>query len=202
MTTQTTQVEKAKPGELEAVLGWLEVPGESVPAPADPEIDGQAEQVVGHLLTVDPKDAETITRGRNTIQNHGRGAAARGGAPQRDAEAAGAEALRGRDRGRRRRATRCVDLQDEGRGARSRASSTSSRAGSRARSDACRSSARRSSATSRDTRARATQLDAIVRALRSGREQLTRDNITLDRRPEGDARAADRSSKRRSSSGS
>jgi hypothetical protein len=39
MTTQTTQVEKAKSGELESVLGWLEVPGASVPAPADPEIE-------------------------------------------------------------------------------------------------------------------------------------------------------------------
>ena len=63
MTTQTTQVDQQKPAELESVLKWLDVPGATVPAPADPEIDGQAEQVVGHLLTVDPKDAEAISRG-------------------------------------------------------------------------------------------------------------------------------------------
>ena len=71
MATETTQVEKAKPGELEAVLGWLEVPGASVPAPADPEIDGQAEKVVGHLLTVDPKDVDAILRDKNSIQSLG-----------------------------------------------------------------------------------------------------------------------------------
>jgi len=72
MATQTTQVEeKAKSGELESVLGWLQAPGASVPAPADPEIEGQAEKVVGHLMTVDPKDADTIAQGRNTIQAMG-----------------------------------------------------------------------------------------------------------------------------------
>ena len=64
MTTQTTQPDKGKTPELESVLKWLDVPGVAVPAPADPEIDGQAEQVVGHLLTVDPKDADALTRGR------------------------------------------------------------------------------------------------------------------------------------------
>jgi uncharacterized protein YaaN involved in tellurite resistance len=70
MATQTTQTEK-KPGELESVLGWLDVPGASVPAPADPQLDGQADRIVGHLLTVDPKDVEAHARSKNAIQSMG-----------------------------------------------------------------------------------------------------------------------------------
>ncbi len=70
MTTQTTQPQEKKT-ELESVMSWLDVPGAAQPAPADPQLDGQADQIVGHLLTVDPKNADAQTRSRNAIQSMG-----------------------------------------------------------------------------------------------------------------------------------
>jgi uncharacterized protein YaaN involved in tellurite resistance len=69
MSTQTTQ--PAKKDEMQAVMAWLDVPGATVPAPADPELQTQADTVVGQLLTVDPKDVETQARTKNAIQSMG-----------------------------------------------------------------------------------------------------------------------------------
>ena len=177
MATETTQVEKPKSGQLEAVLGWLEVPGASVPAPADPEIDGQAEQVVGHLLTVDPKDAETITRGRNTIQAMGlelqRESARRSAMLKEPVQKLYKNATEGGDV-----ANALVDLRmkveelDPGKfdlepGWVTRTLGRMPFIGSPLKRYFSRYESSR------------TMLDAIVRSLRVGREQLSRDNVTL-----------------------
>lgn len=71
MTTQTATQQPEKKTELQSVMGWLDVPGASVPAPADPQLEGQAEDIVGHLLTVDPKNVEAQARSKNAIQSMG-----------------------------------------------------------------------------------------------------------------------------------
>lgn len=177
MTTQTTQVDKAKPAELESVLKWLDVPGVSVPAPADPEIDGQAEQVVGHLLTVDPKDAEALSRGRNAIQTMGlelqRESARRSAMLKQPVQKLYQSATEGGDV-----ANALVDLRmkveelDPGKfdlepGWITRTMGRLPFIGSPLK----RYFSRYESAK--------TMLDAIVRSLRIGREQLARDNLTL-----------------------
>jgi len=177
MTTQTTQVDKGKTPELESVLKWLDVPGVSVPAPADPEIDGQAEQVVGHLLTVDPKDADAIQRGRNAIQGMAlelqRESARRSAMLKQPVQKLYQSATEGGDV-----ANALVDLRmkveelDPGKfdlepGWITRTMGRLPFLGSPLK----RYFSRYESAK--------TMLDAIVRSLRVGREQLARDNLTL-----------------------
>jgi uncharacterized protein YaaN involved in tellurite resistance len=177
MTTQTTQVEKSKPGELESVLGWLEVPGASVPAPADPEIDGQADKVVGHLLTVDPKDAETLARGKSAILSMGlelqRESARRSEMLKQPVKKLYESATEGGDV-----ANALVSLKmkveelDPGQfdlepGWVSRTLGRLPFVGTPLKRYFSRYESAR------------TVMDAIVRSLRDGREQLTRDNVTL-----------------------
>ena len=178
MATQTTQVEeKAKSGELESVLGWLQAPGASVPAPADPEIEGQAEKVVGHLMTVDPKDADTIAQGRNTIQAMGlelqRESARRSAMLKEPVQKLYKSATEGGDV-----ANALVDLRvkveelDPGKfdlepGWVTRTMGRMPFIGTPLKRYFSRYESSR------------TMLDAIVRSLRIGREQLQRDNITL-----------------------
>jgi len=57
MSTQTVQ--PGKKNELQAVMSWLDAPNSA--APADPQLEAQADSVVGQLLTADPKDAELAT---------------------------------------------------------------------------------------------------------------------------------------------
>jgi uncharacterized protein YaaN involved in tellurite resistance len=71
MTTQTATQPPEKKPELQSVMAWLDVPGAAVPAPADPQLEGQAEEIVGHLLTVDPKNIDAQARSRNAIQSMG-----------------------------------------------------------------------------------------------------------------------------------
>jgi len=177
MTTQTTQAEKAKSGELESVLGWLQAPGETVPAPADPEIEGQAEKVVGHLMTVDPKDADTIAQGRNTIQAMGlelqRESARRSAMLKEPVQKLYKSATEGGDV-----ANALVDLRmkveelDPGKfdlepGWVTRTMGRLPFLGTPLKRYFSRYESSR------------TMLDAIVRSLRIGREQLQRDNVTL-----------------------
>jgi len=177
MTTQTTQVEKSKPGELESVLGWLDVPGASVPAPADPEIEGQADKVVGHLLTVDPKDAETLARGKSAILSMGlelqRESARRSEMLKQPVKKLYESATEGGDV-----ANALVDLKvkveelDPGQfdlepGWVSRTLGRLPFVGTPLKRYFSRYESAR------------TVMDAIVRSLRDGREQLTRDNVTL-----------------------
>jgi uncharacterized protein YaaN involved in tellurite resistance len=178
MATQTTQVEeKAKSGELESVLGWLQAPGASVPAPADPEIEGQAEKVVGHLMTVDPKDADTIAQGRNTIQAMGlelqRESARRSAMLKEPVQKLYKSATEGGDV-----ANALVDLRvkveelDPGKfdlepGWVTRTMGRMPFIGTPLKRYFSRYESSR------------TMLDAIVRSLRIGREQLQRDNVTL-----------------------
>ena len=177
MATETTQVEKAKSGELESVLGWLQAPGASAPAPADPEIEGQAEKVVGHLMTVDPKDADTIAQGRNTIQAMGlelqRESARRSAMLKEPVQKLYKSATEGGDV-----ANALVDLRmkveelDPGKfdlepGWVTRTMGRMPFIGTPLKRYFSRYESSR------------TMLDAIVRSLRIGREQLQRDNITL-----------------------
>ena len=177
MATETTQVGKAKSGELESVLGWLQAPGASVPAPADPEIEGQAEKVVGHLMTVDPKDADTIAQGRNTIQAMGlelqRESARRSAMLKEPVQKLYKSATEGGDV-----ANALVDLRmkveelDPGKfdlepGWVTRTMGRMPFIGTPLKRYFSRYESSR------------TMLDAVVRSLRIGREQLQRDNITL-----------------------
>jgi uncharacterized protein YaaN involved in tellurite resistance len=177
MATETTQVDKAKSGELESVLGWLQAPGSAAPAPADPEIEGQAEKVVGHLMTVDPKDADTIAQGRNTIQGMGlelqRESARRSAMLKEPVQKLYKNATEGGDV-----ANALVDLRmkveelDPGKfdlepGWVTRTMGRMPFIGTPLKRYFSRYESSR------------TMLDAVVRSLRIGREQLQRDNLTL-----------------------
>ncbi len=70
MATQTT-TEAAQPGKLENVMGWLDNVQVSAPAPADPELEGQADAVVTHLLNADPKDVDVQNKNKQVIQSMG-----------------------------------------------------------------------------------------------------------------------------------
>jgi uncharacterized protein YaaN involved in tellurite resistance len=67
MSTET--VEPGKKNELQAVMSWLDAP--NAVAPPDPQLEAQADSVVGQLLTADPKDVELATTTRKTIQSMG-----------------------------------------------------------------------------------------------------------------------------------
>ena len=59
----------AKDQALEPVMSWLTNVNE--PAPTDPVIDAQADEVVGKLLTVNPAEADKVTVNKQAIENLG-----------------------------------------------------------------------------------------------------------------------------------
>jgi uncharacterized protein YaaN involved in tellurite resistance len=63
--TQTVPKDQA----LQPVMSWLTNVTE--PAPADPVIDAQATEVVGKLLTIDPAQADKVTVNKQAIENLG-----------------------------------------------------------------------------------------------------------------------------------
>ena len=72
MATET--VPAAQPAEsekLENVMSWLANVEVTAPAPADPELAGQADRVVTRLLTVDPRDARTQGQNKEVLQSMG-----------------------------------------------------------------------------------------------------------------------------------
>ena len=68
MATSGTQT-VAKDQALEPVMSWLTNVTE--PAPTDPVIDAQADEVVGKLLTVNPAEADKVTVNKQAIENLG-----------------------------------------------------------------------------------------------------------------------------------
>jgi uncharacterized protein YaaN involved in tellurite resistance len=64
---ETTTVSKDQ--ALQPVMSWLTNVTE--PAPADPVIEKQADEVVGKLLTVDPAQADKVTVNKQAIENLG-----------------------------------------------------------------------------------------------------------------------------------
>ena len=67
----TTETVSPQPQKLESVMGWLANVDASVPAPADPEIDKQANSVVSNLLSTQPGDANTISHNRQVLEAMG-----------------------------------------------------------------------------------------------------------------------------------
>jgi len=57
------------PEKLESVLNWLSVP--NAPAPTDPEIEQQAQAVVGTLLNADATNVSTIAQHRQSFESMG-----------------------------------------------------------------------------------------------------------------------------------
>lgn len=67
----TTETVSPQPQKLENVMGWLANVDATQPAPADPEIDKQANAVVTNLLTTEPGDANTISHNRQVLESMG-----------------------------------------------------------------------------------------------------------------------------------
>lgn len=174
MTTSVTQ-SAAKEQNLESVMSWLTNVAE--PAPTDPVIDTQADEVVTKMMTVDPAQVEKVAITRESIQNLGselqREAARRSamlrqpvrtlyeaateGAPVANALTDLRMKVEELDPGQ-------IDLEP---GWATRALGRLPFVGSPLKRYFSR------------YETSSTQLDAIVRALRIGKEQLSRDNITL-----------------------
>lgn len=70
MTTETVSAGQP-PQKLENVMGWLANVETATPAPADPELEKQAGEVVANLLTADPKDGNTISHNRQVLESMG-----------------------------------------------------------------------------------------------------------------------------------
>lgn len=70
MTTETV-TSAQPPQKLENVMGWLANVETASPAPADPELEKQAGDVVNNLLTADPADANTIGHNRQVLESMG-----------------------------------------------------------------------------------------------------------------------------------
>ncbi|HEU0200325.1 MAG TPA: toxic anion resistance protein [Burkholderiaceae bacterium] len=68
MSTNVVTTEK-KGESLESVMSWLTNVAE--PAPVDPVIDTQADEVVTKLMTTDPADAQKLSLNKQAIQNLG-----------------------------------------------------------------------------------------------------------------------------------
>lgn len=174
MTNSGTQTEQ-KSQYLESVMSWLSNVND--PAPADPVIDSQAEEVVAKLMTVDPSQVERMSVNRQAIQNLG-------GDLQREAARRSAmlkqpvhKLYEGVTEGAP-VANALVDLRmkveelDPGKydfepGWATRALGRLPFIGTPIKRYFSR------------YEQSSTQLDAIVRSLRNGKEQLNRDNITL-----------------------
>lgn len=174
MSTLVTPADKAAPN-LESVMSWLSDVAE--PAPADPVIDTQADQVVTQLMTIDPAQAEKVTMNKQIIQNLGgdlqREAARRSAMLKQPVHKLYEGATDGGSV-----ANALVDLKvkveelDPGQydfepGWATRALGRLPFVGTPLKRYFSR------------YEASSTQLDAIVRSLRNGKEQLSRDNITL-----------------------
>ena len=174
MSTLVTPADKAAPN-LESVMSWLSDVAE--PAPADPVIDTQADQVVSQLMTIDPAQAEKVTMNKQVIQNLGgdlqREAARRSAMLKQPVHKLYEGATDGGSV-----ANALVDLKvkmeelDPGQydfepGWATRALGRLPFVGTPLKRYFSR------------YEASSTQLDAIVRSLRNGKEQLSRDNITL-----------------------
>lgn len=170
-TTQTVPKDQA----LEPVMSWLTNATE--PAPPDPVIAAQADEVVGKLLTVDPAQAEKVTVNKQAIENLGgdlqREAARRSAMLKQPVHKLYEGATDGGDV-----ANALVDLKikveelDPGQfdfepGWTGRLLGQIPLVGTPIKRYFAR------------YEASSTQLDAIVRALRVGKEQLSRDNLTL-----------------------
>lgn len=67
----TTETAAPQPQKLENVMGWLANVDAATPAPADPEIDKQANAVVSNLLSTQPGDANTISHNRAVLESMG-----------------------------------------------------------------------------------------------------------------------------------
>lgn len=174
MSTSLTQPEKKDPN-LESVMSWLTNVAE--PTPLDPVIDNQADEVVTQLMTIDPAQADKIAVNKQVIQNLGselqREAARRSAMLKQPVHKLYEGATEGAPV-----ANALVDLKmkveelDPGNydfepGWATRALGRLPFVGTPIKRYFSR------------YEASSTQLDAIVRSLRNGKEQLSRDNITL-----------------------
>ena len=174
MNTTVTQTENKEPN-LESVMSWMT--NVSEPAPVDPVIDTQADEVVTRLMTVDPSQAEKISINKQSIQNLGselqREAARRSAMLKQPVHKLYEGASEGAPV-----ANALVELKmkveelDPGQydfepGWATRALGRLPFVGTPLKRYFSR------------YEASSTQLDAIVRSLRNGKEQLSRDNLTL-----------------------
>lgn len=174
MNTVVTQAPKTE-ANLESVMSWLSNVAE--PTPLDPVIDTQADEVVGRLMTIDPSQADKIAVNKQVIQNLGaelqREAARRSAMLKQPVHKLYEGATEGAPV-----ANALVDLKmkveelDPGQydfepGWATRALGRLPFVGTPIKRYFSR------------YEASSTQLDAIVRSLRNGKEQLGRDNITL-----------------------
>lgn len=171
----STSVTQTKEPQLESVMSWLS--NVSEPAPVDPVIDTQADDVVTKLMTVDPAQAEKVAVNKQAIQNLGselqREAARRSAMLKQPVHKLYESATEGAPV-----ANALLDLKmkveelDPGQydfesGWATRTLGRLPFVGSPLKRYFSR------------YEASSTQLDAIVRSLRNGKEQLKRDNITL-----------------------
>jgi uncharacterized protein YaaN involved in tellurite resistance len=174
MNTNVVTTEK-KAESLESVMSWLTNVAE--PAPVDPVIDTQADEVVTKLMTTDPADAQKLSLNKQAIQNLGgelqKEAARRSAMLKQPVHKLYEGATEGAPV-----ANALVDLKmkveelDPGRydfepGWATRTLGRLPFVGTPLKRYFSK------------YESSATQLDAIVRALRTGKEQLNRDNITL-----------------------
>jgi uncharacterized protein YaaN involved in tellurite resistance len=173
-TTTETQDDK-KSEKLESVMSWLTTTTE--PAPIDPVIDTQADEVVTRLMTTDPADAQTQINHKQAIENLGsdlqKEAARRSAMLKQPVRKLYEGATEGGEVG-----NALLDLKikvedlDPGQfdfeaGWATRVLGHLPFVGTPIKRYFSKYESSR------------TQLDAIVRSLRNGREQLNRDNITL-----------------------
>lgn len=70
MTTETSTAGQP-PEKLEKVMGWLANVDTAAPAPADPVLEKQASEVVTNLLTTDTRDGTTISHNRQVLESMG-----------------------------------------------------------------------------------------------------------------------------------
>ena len=174
-TTTTLPSPQAEPKKLESVMSWLsDVPSA---APTDPELDNQADQVVTTLFTADPKNVDVQANNKQAISILGtelqKEAARRSAMLKQPVHKLYENATEGGSV-----ANALVDLKvkveelDPGQfdfepGWATRALGKLPFVGTPLKRYFSR------------YESSSTVLDAIVRSLRDGREQLTRDNITL-----------------------
>ena len=67
----TTETVSPQPQKLENVMGWLSNVDATQPAPVDTEIDKQANAVVSNLLSTQPADGNTISHNRAVLESMG-----------------------------------------------------------------------------------------------------------------------------------
>lgn len=175
MSTTATQAAPAAGTQVEPVMSWLTNVAE--PAPLDPVIDTQADEVVNKLMTADPAQAEKVAVSKQAIQNLGselqREAARRSAMLKQPVHKLYEGATEGAPVANALVALRMkVEELDPGQydfepGWATRALGRLPFVGTPLKRYFTR------------YEASGTQLDAIVRSLRDGRDQLQRDNVTL-----------------------